>query len=82
MSPAKLKLWTVGTPNGHKVSRWARRMTNAELWAQPSILLEELKEAYGLEYDFHGLSFKENEQKQEWFLKVRLELLGPASHAY
>jgi glutathione S-transferase len=47
-------LYTVGTPNGHKVS----------------IFLEELKAAYGLEYDFQGLSFSKNEQKEGWFLKI------------
>jgi len=47
-------LYTAGTPNGHKVS----------------IFLEELKAAYGLEYDFQGLSFAKNEQKEPWFLKI------------
>lgn len=51
---SKLKLLTAGTPNGHKCS----------------ILLEELKKAYGLEYEFQGISFSKNEQKEEWFLKV------------
>ncbi|KAG9126468.1 glutathione S- transferase, nitrogen catabolite repression regulator [Ceratobasidium sp. 392] len=48
-------LYTVGTPNGHK----------------PSILLEELKDAYdGFNYDFQKISFQDNEQKQPWFLKI------------
>lgn len=51
---SKLKLWTAGTPNGHKCS----------------ILLEELKKAYGLDYEFQGISFSKNEQKEEWFLKI------------
>jgi len=51
---AKLMLWTAGTPNGYK----------------PSIFLEELKAVYGIDYDFRGLKFSENEQKQEWFLKI------------
>jgi glutathione S-transferase len=37
---------------------------------QCSILLEELKKAYGLEYEFQGISFSKNEQKEEWFLKI------------
>ena len=32
--------------------------------------MEELKKAYGLEYEFQGISFSKNEQKEEWFLKV------------
>jgi len=47
-------LWTAGTPNGLK----------------PSIYLEELKAVYGLNYDFKGLKFSENEQKQDWYLKI------------
>ena len=54
----KLHLYTVGTPNGHKVS----------------ILLEELLKAYpnepSLYYDFRALSFKENDQKKPEFLKI------------
>ncbi|KAI5452908.1 Glutathione S-transferase 2 [Naganishia albida] len=52
---AAFKLLTAGTPNGHKAT----------------ILLEELKDAYpDFNYDFEGISFKDNEQKQEWFLQV------------
>lgn len=52
---AAFKLLTAGTPNGHKAT----------------ILLEELKDAYpDFHYDFEGISFKDNEQKQEWFLQV------------
>jgi len=47
-------LHTASTPNGYKVS----------------ILLEELKAAYGLQYDVHTLSFKDNEQKSPEFLKI------------
>lgn len=32
--------------------------------------MEELKKAYGLQYEFTGLSFSKNEQKEESFLKV------------
>jgi len=49
-----LHLYTVGTPNGHKVS----------------LYLEELKAAYGLEYTFQGLTFAKNEQKEPWFLEI------------
>jgi len=49
-----IQLYTVGTPNGHKVS----------------IFLEELKAAYGLEYNFQSLSFAKNEQKEPWFLEI------------
>lgn len=52
---SSFKLLTAGTPNGHKAS----------------ILLEELKDAYpNFSYDFEGISFKDNEQKEEWFLQV------------
>ncbi|KAB5591903.1 Glutathione S-transferase, carboxy-terminal domain containing protein [Ceratobasidium theobromae] len=29
-----------------------------------------LKDAYGLNYDFQAISFKKNEQKEPWFLKI------------
>ncbi len=41
-----------------------------------SILLEELKIAYGLEYDFHGLSFSSTEQKEEEFLEISESMNG------
>ncbi|QRV89827.1 glutathione S-transferase [Ceratobasidium sp. AG-Ba] len=38
---------------------------------KPSILLEELKDAYeGFSYDFQKISFQTNEQKEPWFLKI------------
>ncbi|KAJ7366764.1 glutathione S-transferase [Mycena albidolilacea] len=49
-----IMLYTAGTPNGRKVS----------------VFLEELKAAYGLEYEFKKLDFSKNEQKEEWFLKI------------
>lgn len=49
-----LLLYTARTPNGFK----------------PAILLEELKAAYGLEYDYQGLAFSKNEQKEPWFIKI------------
>jgi glutathione S-transferase len=56
--PAKLHLYTVGTPNGVKVS----------------ILLEELLLAYPdnpkLSYDFSALSFANTDQKKPEFLKI------------
>lgn len=57
-APPKLHLYTVGTPNGVKVS----------------ILLEELVLAYPdnpkLSYDFYPLSFQTNDQKDPEFLKI------------
>jgi len=57
-STPTLHLYTAATPNGFK----------------PSILLEELLLAYPdnptLAYDFYSLSFKNNDQKSEGFLKI------------
>ncbi|KAF8604248.1 glutathione S-transferase [Ceratobasidium sp. AG-I] len=47
-------LYTANTPNGHK----------------PSILLEELTDAYDFKYDFQTISFQKTEQKEPWFLKI------------
>lgn len=64
---SSFKLLTAGTPNGHKAS----------------ILLEELKDAYpNFSYDFEGISFKENEQKEEWFLQVNPNGRIPAAIVY
>jgi len=50
-----LELLTFGTPNGHKAS----------------IILEELKEAYGgSDYVFQSINIMENIQKEEWFTKL------------
>jgi len=48
-----IELLTWGTPNGHKAS----------------IMLEELKEAYGKDYIFQGINIGENVQKEPWFTK-------------
>src|SRR4051794_23144901 len=48
-----IELLTWGTPNGHK----------------PSIILEELKAAYGKDYVFQGINIGENIQKEPWFTK-------------
>lgn len=49
-----LELLTFGTPNGHKAS----------------IILEEIKEAYGKpDYVFQSINIGENIQKEEWFTK-------------
>lgn len=48
-----IELLTFGTPNGHKAS----------------ILLEELKEAYGKDYVFQSINIMENIQKEPWFTK-------------
>lgn len=49
-----LELLTFGTPNGHKAS----------------IILEELKDAYGgPDYVYQSISIMENIQKEPWFTK-------------
>jgi len=48
-----IELLTFGTPNGHKAS----------------ILLEELKEAYGKDYTYQSINIMENIQKEPWFTK-------------
>ncbi|KAL2063033.1 hypothetical protein VTL71DRAFT_6105 [Oculimacula yallundae] len=48
-----IELLTFGTPNGHKAS----------------ILLEELKAAYGTQYVFQSINIMENIQKEAWFTK-------------
>ncbi|KAF8524746.1 glutathione S-transferase-like protein [Gautieria morchelliformis] len=54
MSQNPLLLYTARTPNGTK----------------PSILLEELKAAYGLDYDYQALALSKKEQKEEWYIKI------------
>ncbi|KAJ1299659.1 hypothetical protein OPQ81_009111 [Rhizoctonia solani] len=49
-----LMLYTAASPNGYKVS----------------VLLEELKDSYGLQYTFRNIDIRNNEQKEEWFLKI------------
>lgn len=49
-----IELLTWGTPNGVKAS----------------ILLEELKEAYGLEYTWQGCNIGTNVQKEPWFTAI------------
>ncbi|KAH9943115.1 glutathione S-transferase C-terminal-like protein [Epithele typhae] len=52
---APIVLYTAGTPNGHKVS----------------VFLEELKTAYGLQYDTQKIDIgSKNEQKEPWFIKL------------
>ncbi|KAI0751424.1 glutathione S-transferase C-terminal-like protein [Daedaleopsis nitida] len=51
---APLVLYTTGTPNGHKVS----------------VFLEELKTAYGLQYDVEKIELSKNTQKEPWFIKL------------
>lgn len=50
---SSIELLTWGTPNGHKAS----------------IILEELKAAYGKEYTFQAINIGQNIQKEEWFTK-------------
>ncbi|KAL2256141.1 hypothetical protein VTK26DRAFT_2120 [Humicola hyalothermophila] len=49
-----IELLTFGTPNGHKIS----------------IFLEELKEAYGIEYTVQSVNIMKNTQKQPWFTAI------------
>jgi len=49
-----IELLTWGTPNGWKAS----------------IILEELKEAYGTEYTWQGINIGQNVQKEEWYTKL------------
>ncbi|KAI0183797.1 glutathione S-transferase II [Xylaria flabelliformis] len=46
-----IELLTFGTPNGYKIS----------------ILLEELKEAYGKDYTWQSVNISKNTQKEPWF---------------
>ncbi|KJZ74616.1 hypothetical protein HIM_05966 [Hirsutella minnesotensis 3608] len=49
-----IELLTWSTPNGFKIS----------------ILLEELKEAYGLQYTMQGIDIMQNVQKEPWFTAI------------
>lgn len=49
-----IELLTWGTPNGWKAS----------------IILEELKEAYGKDYTWQAINISQNIQKEEWFTKL------------
>lgn len=49
-----IELLTFGTPNGHKIS----------------IILEELKAAYGKDYVFQSINIMENIQKEPWFTAI------------
>jgi glutathione S-transferase len=49
-----IELLTFGTPNGWKAS----------------IILEELKEAYGKDYTWQPINISQNIQKEEWFTKL------------
>lgn len=49
-----IELLTWGTPNGWKAS----------------IILEELKEAYGKDYTWQGINIGQNIQKEPWFTKL------------
>jgi glutathione S-transferase len=53
ISKSGIELLTFGTPNGHKAS----------------IILEELKLAYGKEYTYQSINIMENVQKEPWFTK-------------
>ncbi|KAF8208842.1 glutathione S-transferase [Mycena galopus ATCC 62051] len=53
-SSKPIMLYTAGTPNGRKVS----------------VFLEELKAAYGLEYEYKKINFSKNEQKEPQFIAM------------
>ncbi|TCD70567.1 glutathione S- transferase, nitrogen catabolite repression regulator [Steccherinum ochraceum] len=53
-SAKPLLLYTWGTPNGKKAS----------------IMLEELKAMYGLDYDVHPINISTNVQKEPWFINL------------
>lgn len=54
MSQAPIQLYSTRTPNGFKVS----------------IFLEELKAAYGLQYETQSIDIMKNTQKEPWFIKL------------
>jgi glutathione S-transferase len=49
-----IELLTFGTPNGWKAS----------------IILEELKDAYGKDFTWQSINISQNIQKEEWFTKL------------
>ncbi|KAG8802711.1 glutathione S- transferase, nitrogen catabolite repression regulator [Serendipita sp. 400] len=49
-----IEFYTASTPNGRKIS----------------VFLEELKAAYGLQYNARRITLSKNEQKEEWFIKI------------
>ncbi|KAJ7069865.1 glutathione S-transferase C-terminal-like protein [Mycena amicta] len=51
---APIKLYTAGSPNGRKVS----------------VFLEELKAAYGTEYEWRKIDMSKTEQKELWYIKL------------
>ncbi|CAE6431587.1 unnamed protein product [Rhizoctonia solani] len=66
-----LLLYTAASPNGsvylHGDILYELTMGTG---AKVSILLEELKHAYGLQYTFRNIDIRNNEQKEPWFLKI------------
>jgi len=54
MAAPPIVLYATGTPNGKKVS----------------VFLEELKAAYGLEYEYKEIDISKNIQKEPWFLAI------------
>ncbi|KIM89397.1 hypothetical protein PILCRDRAFT_2622 [Piloderma croceum F 1598] len=55
MSTKPLLLYYAGTPNGK----------------QPTVLLEEIKAAYGnVDYDIHKIDISKNTQKEPWYIKI------------
>jgi len=51
---APILLYSMATPNGKKVT----------------VFLDELKEAYGLEYDLETINISTNKQKEPWFIAI------------
>ncbi|KAJ6557396.1 putative theta class glutathione s-transferase [Mycena vulgaris] len=54
MATKPIMLYTAGTPNGRKVS----------------VFLEELKAAYGLDYEYQKIVLSTNAQKEPWFIEM------------
>lgn len=54
VTKSSIELLTFGTPNGHKAS----------------IILEELKAAYGKDYVWQSINIIENIQKEPWYTKI------------
>lgn len=65
-----IELLTFGTPNGESVVRERWPCAERTVGHKASILLEELKEAYGKDYVFQSINIMENIQKEPWFTKL------------
>jgi glutathione S-transferase len=68
-----IELLTWGTPNGkyrsEKFLEQARLLT-LNIGFKASIMLEELKEAYGKDYSVQAITLPKGIQKQPWYLEL------------